>query len=57
MGGDWKEMLSGAEKGDLELVRYYVKMGIDINYQHPEVLTTTLIERARYGHMDIVQFL
>lgn len=57
MGGDWKEMFTAAQKGDLELVRYHIRMGIDPNYQHPEVLTTPLIESARLGHLEIVSFL
>ncbi|MEO1414111.1 MAG: ankyrin repeat domain-containing protein [Bacteroidota bacterium] len=56
-GGDWKEMLYAAENGDLELVKYHVKMGVDINYQHPELLTTALIESTRYGREAVVKFL
>lgn len=57
MGGDWKEMLTAAENGDLSLVEYHVKTGIDPNYQHPELLTTPLIESAAAGHLEIVKFL
>ncbi|NER18518.1 ankyrin repeat domain-containing protein [Spongiivirga citrea] len=56
-GGDWKEMLKAAEQGNLELVKAYVRMGIDINYVHPEELTTPLIESARNGNFEIVKFL
>ncbi|MEL6135755.1 MAG: ankyrin repeat domain-containing protein [Bacteroidota bacterium] len=56
-GGDWKEMLYAAENGNLELVKYHVKMGVDVNYQHPELLTTALIESTRYGHEEVVKYL
>lgn len=55
--GDWKEMLIAAQNGDLSLVRYHIRMGENPNYQHPEFLTTPLIEAASFGHTDIVQFL
>jgi len=55
--GDWKEMLIAAENGDLELVRYHIKHGEDPNYQHPEFLTTPLIESAQRGHVEVVKFL
>ncbi len=56
-GGDWKEMLKAAENGDIELVKIYIRMGVDINYVHPEELTTPLIESARNGHFEIVKLL
>ncbi len=55
--GDWKEMLVAAQNGDLALVRYHIRMGENPNYQHPEFLTTPLIEAATFGHKEIVQFL
>lgn len=57
MGGDWKEMLTAAENGDLALVQYHIETGIDPNYQHPELLTTPLIESALAGHFEIVKYL
>ena len=57
MGGDWKEMLTAAENGDLALVQYHMETGIDANYQHPELLTTPLIESALAGHFEIVKYL
>ncbi|MFM1877095.1 MAG: hypothetical protein RL266_2832 [Bacteroidota bacterium] len=55
--GDWKEMLIAAQNGDLALVRYHIRMGENPNYQHPEFLTTPLIEAATFGHLEIVMFL
>jgi ankyrin repeat protein len=57
MGGDWKEMLTAAEKGDVALLRYHLRQGIDPNYQHPELLTTPLIESAMHGHFEVVKLL
>ncbi len=42
-GGDWKEMLYASESGDLELVKYHIRMGINPNYLHPEFLTVPLL--------------
>jgi uncharacterized protein len=42
-GGNWKEMFAAACEGDLELVAYHVKNGVDINYAHPEFLSTPLV--------------
>jgi ankyrin repeat protein len=42
-GGDWKELFQAACEGDIELVRYHVKNGVDVNYAHPEFLSTPLV--------------
>lgn len=55
--GDWKEMLIAAQNRDLALVRYHIKMGENPNYQHPEFLTTPLIEAATFGHLEVARFL
>ena len=57
MGGDWKALLQAAETGDLELVKYYIRMGVDPNYQHPELLTAPLLESVRFGHLAIARYL
>jgi|APTNR8051073442_1049403.scaffolds.fasta_scaffold02581_4 ankyrin repeat protein len=56
-GGDWKEMLAATQNGDLDLVKYHLQMGVDPNYQHPELMTTPLIESIESGHLDIAEFL
>ncbi|MEM9820543.1 MAG: ankyrin repeat domain-containing protein [Bacteroidota bacterium] len=56
-GGDWKAMFKGIQEGDLELVKYYLKMGIDPNYQHPEYMAAPLIESIRYNQLDITKLL
>ncbi|MGB0524441.1 MAG: ankyrin repeat domain-containing protein [Flammeovirgaceae bacterium] len=55
--GDWKDMLKGVQENDLELVKYHINMGVDPNYQHPEFMTTPLIESAQYGHLEIAKYL
>ncbi|MDZ7899142.1 MAG: ankyrin repeat domain-containing protein [Arcicella sp.] len=57
MGGDWKEMFRGVETNDFDLVRYYLSKGIDVNYQHPEFLTSALIESINQNHLEMMQFL
>ena len=39
------------------MLKYYLEIGIDINYQHPELLTTPLIEAITYQHEEIVAYL
>lgn len=56
-GGDWKEMFYAAQDGNLELVRYHVRTGIDINYKHPEFLTTALIVSVENNHSEVVKYL
>ena len=57
MGGDWKEMFRGVEINDFNLVRYYIAMGVDLNYQHPEFLTSALIESINRNHLEMMAFL
>ena len=42
-GGNWKEMFNAAVAGDLGLVEYHVRQGVDVNYAHPEFLSTPLV--------------
>lgn len=55
--GDWKDMLSAVQNGDLELVQYHIGKGINPNYQHPELLVTPLIESIEYGQVEIAKYL
>lgn len=57
MGGDWKEMFLGVETNDFDLVRYHISSGIDLNYQHPEFLTSALIESINQNHLEMMTFL
>ncbi len=56
-GGDWKEMLVAVQDGDIKLVRYHIENGVDPNYEHPELMTTALIEAVSYDHVEIAVYL
>ena len=55
--GDWKAMFSATQDGNLDLVKYYLKEGVNPNYQHPELLSTPLIVSIEAGHLEITRFL
>jgi len=57
IGGDWKDMFSAIQKGDYSLVEYYLKKGVDLNYQHPEFLAAPLVESIRYNQLEIAKLL
>ncbi|HRK38296.1 MAG TPA: ankyrin repeat domain-containing protein [Burkholderiaceae bacterium] len=42
-GGNWKELFDAACKGDTDLLRYHISRGVDVNYAHPEFLSTPLV--------------
>lgn len=56
-GGDWKAMFKAIQDNDLELVRFYINHGIDVNYQHPEYLALPLSESIRYNHLEVAELL
>ena len=56
-GGNWKEMFQAIQFDDLALVEYYLNIGIDPNYQHPEFLAAPLVESIRYNHLHITKLL
>jgi ankyrin repeat protein len=55
--GDWKDLFRAADEGDFELVKYHVKRGVNVNYQHPEILMTVLVTAIKNGHTEIALFL
>ena len=55
--GNWKEMFQAACDGDLELVEYHVKTGVDVNYAHPEFLSTPLVACILAGRTEVALFL
>ncbi|MDP1540183.1 MAG: ankyrin repeat domain-containing protein [Moraxellaceae bacterium] len=56
-GGNWKELFNAACEGDIELVKYHVKCGVDINYAHPEFLSTPLVACALAGQEQVALYL
>lgn len=55
--GDWKELYQAVETGNYDLAKYHVKNGINVNYQHPEILMTLLVTAIRLGRNEIVWLL
>jgi ankyrin repeat protein len=56
-GGNWKELFNAACEGDLALVQYHVKNGVDVNYAHPEFLSTPLVACLLAGQEAIALYL
>ncbi len=56
-GGDWKDMLIAVYNGDIDIVKYHIKNGINPNYQHPELLTTPLIVSLEVENYQIAKYL
>lgn len=59
-GGNWKEFWLEASKqggGDLNLIEFHLRNGVDPNFQHPEMMSTALCEAVGAGNVQIVQFL
>lgn len=56
-GGDWKDLYQAAVDGDLALLRYRLKEGVNPNYQHPEVMRTPLVASIVAGHAEVARHL
>jgi len=46
-GGDWKDMFAAACRGDVELVRFHVQAGVDVNYAHRSSRRRPWSQRSR----------
>ena len=55
--GDWKDLYQAALTGNLSLVDYHIREGVNPNYQHPEILCTPLVASLIHGHRDITHYL
>ncbi len=55
--GHWKELYSATVQGNFTLVDFHVKNGINVNYQHPEILMTVLVAAIKEGHTKIALYL
>lgn len=55
--GDWKNFYQAAVQGDLSLVEHHITEGVNPNYQHPEILRTTLVASIIEGHLEISRYL
>ena len=56
-GGNWKDMFNAIQEGDIALVDYYLKIGVDPNYQHPEFLASPLVESIRFNQLAIARLI
>lgn len=56
-GGNWKEMFNAGCEGDVALVRYHVQAGVDVNYAHPEFLSTPLVAAILAGQAEVALYL
>lgn len=56
-GGNWKELHEACISGNLPLVKYHIKMGVDPNYQHPEFLTSPFLDALREQQVEVVEYL
>jgi len=56
-GGHWKEMYLAACEGDLDLVDFHVKTGVDVNFAHPEFLSTPLVASLLAGQEEVALYL
>lgn len=50
-------MYVAAQDGNLELLTYHIRSGIDPNYQHPEILSLPLVTAILNGHTEISIYL
>ena len=55
--GNWKDMISAIQKGEIELVKYHIQSGVNPNYQHPEYQTTPLIESIVHEQYEVAEYL
>lgn len=56
-GGNWKDLFAAGCRGDLELVRYHVEAGVDVNYCHPEFLCPPIIGAILAKQEAVVMYL
>ena len=56
-GGNWKELFQAACEGDLALLAYHVKNGVDVNFAHPEFLSTPLVACILAGKAEAALYL
>lgn len=50
--GDYKDFFRGACDGDLELVRHHLRHGVDVDFVHPELMSTALVAAIEAGHTE-----
>lgn len=56
-GGNWKELFNAGCEGNLALVTYHVQAGVDLNYAHPEFLSTPLVGAILAGQEEVALYM
>ncbi len=56
-GGNWKDLLKACGEGDIPLVHYHLRQGVDPNFQHAEYFTCPIFEAIRNGRFEVVKIL
>lgn len=51
--GDYKDFFGAACDGDLELVRHHLRLGIDVDFIHPEIMSTALVAAIEAGRTEV----
>ena len=53
----WSPLQMAANKGDIEIVKYLLKNGADINYVHPTAQHSAFMLAALHGQEEMTKFL
>ena len=56
-GGDWKDAFYAVQKGDIDLVKYHISQGVDLDFQHMEAFSTLLLESISCNQLEIAKVL
>jgi uncharacterized protein len=51
--GNWKELFDAACAGEMDLVRYHIRSGVNINHIHPEYFGTILVACILAKQQDV----
>ncbi len=51
--GNWKELFDAACAGEMDLVRYHIRSGVNVNHIHPEYFGTILIACILSKQQDV----
>lgn len=55
--GDFKGFIDSVMKEDIDGVGYYISIGMDVNFLHPEIMTNPLIEATKIENLEIARLL
>lgn len=55
--GDWKGLIQAIIDNNRSEVDYYLSSEVDLNYAHPEMMTTPLIEAIRLEYYELAELL